>query len=75
MAPEAPEAPEVPEAPATAEVPEGPESPAVPVRKKRRLTPYNVFIRDRYRLPEIQRLPVREGIRELARQWQESKSQ
>ena len=45
-----------------------------PPRKKRKLSDYNVFVRDRYSDAEIQALPVRARIRELGRLWQLQKS-
>ena len=42
---------------------------------KRALHYYNVWIRDHYALPDIQALPVRERIRELAKRWQAQKSE
>ena len=50
------------------------QEPAEPPRKKRKLSDYNVFVRDRYSDPEIQALPVRARIRELGRLWQLQKS-
>lgn len=41
---------------------------------KRPLSKYCEFIRDRYHTPSILKLPVRERIKELARQWRELKA-
>lgn len=50
----------------------GPQAAAAasPVRKRRKLTSYNEFVRDHYHVPEVQKAQVRDRLKILARMWQ-----
>ena len=54
--------------------PPSPEPAPPPPRKKRKLTKYNEFVRDKYSLPEVQAAAVRERLKIIGRMWAEHKN-
>ena len=47
--------------------------PTPPPRKKRKLTRYNEFVRDKYSLPEVQAAAVRDRLKIIGKMWAEHK--